>query len=909
MAFGGTVLAVLASVLAVALAVLLIMFVLVPLFKGIGWGIKQVFNFVVGEIGDALRIVGAVITNIVFIPLVIGSIVIGRWSAAAHFGRAIQSEFKTMGGCLYRIVIGHPARFLCLTALTDGLERRLPEVVAAAPGADKPSKARAGQFDGYRIVGSLPGGGSGGRLYVAEPDELKLASFARGGQHEVGQVVIKAFSLRDGSSLPQIVRESRALDAAKKLGLVLEHELTDERFFYVTRFVPGESLGLVTQRLHAQSPADGLGAAQLRQALGCGADLLRTLDTYHRGGLWHKDVKPDNIIVDRAAAHLVDFGLITPLRSAMTLTTHGTEYFRDPEMVRLALKGVKVHQVDGAKFDIYAAGAVLFSVIENSFPAHGGLSQVTKKCPEALRWIIRRAMTEYDRRYPSASMMLADLETVRVSPDPFAVKPAELPSMKQGEPLIIETLPQDAMAAVGVTPAAAAVGMAAMGAQGFAPPVGAGVGAPAGAGGPAGAAFGAGAPVPEPPRGRMRPRIRVAHWWTGRYDSDSAPAPETPVADRGRFVFSAGFRGGKPFVNLDRGEAGHAARTPEPPRGRYQWGADAGRDATVSALLSEVELAKARGDQASAKAIRAKLRREFGYFMTEEQGAPRDQARRAPAQHGRSAREQLDSARARVEAARERARHRMDSRRARQAQAGGQNFQAGFNPGVAAALFIFLGGCVAMVGGVMYMATDGFSKRVTEVEEGKVRASAHLALPLAPEAPAAPEAIAPEPPARRERDGHRPVRVELPSPAAAPVQGTLLIVSEVNPPYSSAATGRSIAAVVDRLASRGLTLIGNFPDNDASDEEIQAQNDLSAEVKKERGLAPLDSSETDATLGAWLADTEKADAIVWLEPCSDEPSGVMVYIFVPTFDPREQPKEAARAEQLKASIFRTVKPK
>ena len=31
---------------------------------------------------------------------------------------------------------------------------------------------------------------------------------------------------------------------------------------------------------------------------------------------------------------LVDLGLITPLASAMTLTTHGTEYFRDPELVR-----------------------------------------------------------------------------------------------------------------------------------------------------------------------------------------------------------------------------------------------------------------------------------------------------------------------------------------------------------------------------------------------------------------------------------------------------------------------------------------------------------------------------------------------------------------------------------------------
>ena len=116
-------------------------------------------------------------------------------------------------------------------------------------------------------------------------------------------------------------------------------------------------------------------------------------------GLWHKDVKPDNIIVHDDRAHLVDLGLVTPMRSAMTLTTHGTEYFRDPEMVRLALKGVKVHQVDGAKFDIYAVGAVLYSIIENSFPAHGGLSQVSKRCPESLRWVIRRSMTDYDKRY------------------------------------------------------------------------------------------------------------------------------------------------------------------------------------------------------------------------------------------------------------------------------------------------------------------------------------------------------------------------------------------------------------------------------------------------------------------------------------------------------------------------------
>ncbi|MFM9995982.1 MAG: protein kinase domain-containing protein [Phycisphaerales bacterium] len=853
----GTMIAVLASVLAVALAVLIVMFVLVPIFKGVGWGVRHVFAFITGEIGDVLRIVGAVITNVVLIPLTVASVVIGRWSASAHYGRAIQSEFKTIGMCIYRIALGHPARFLCLSALTEGIERRLPEVVAVAPGADKPAKARAGQFDGYTIVGSLPGGGSGGRLYVAEPDELKKAGFARNGQPDVEQVVIKAFSLRDGSSLPQIVRESRALDAAKKLGLVLEHELNDERFFYITKFIPGESLGLVTQRLHAQSPSDGLDTNHLRVALGYGADLLRTLDAYHRGGLWHKDVKPDNIIVDGRAAHLVDFGLITPMRSAMTLTTHGTEYFRDPEMVRLALKGVKVHQVDGAKFDLYAAGAVLFSVIENSFPAHGGLSQVTRKCPDALRWIVRRAMTDYDRRYPSVAMMLADVETVRLAADPFTVRPADLPSVREGDPMIVETLAQDPLAAVGVSPAAAAVGMAGAGMAGMGAPGVAAAAAGAAAMGAMGAAPAPGAAAPPP--GRSRPRIRVAHWWSGRYQADAPPGqPANPQPEAGSkgFVFTAGMRGGKPFFNIDRGQDGGASQvnvagSPQPPR---------------------------------AARVRHAVHRSAG--------------------------DQLKSAHARVQAARERARLKMESRRARRQEVHGAGFQNGFNPGVAAALFVFLGACVAMVGGVMFMARQGNTRVMHEIttgpDGGELIGAAHMDLPApapvaAAEPPRAPHAPAPDP------ERSRP-RVELVSPAAtitAPADARVMFLTELLPPQPET-TARTIESVRDRLAAAGFTLIGNFWGNPAAGEELEEQNTLETSLRTERGVAPLESDETRRLVGRWLAAENAADLLVWLEASKQSPSGVRAHLFVPALDPESDGPGVARAERMRSLVQRSL---
>ncbi len=398
-------------------------------FKGIGAFLGHIFAFGKGEVVDALGAGGGLITSIFYLPLILLNVVVGRWQAANHYGRALESEIVRTGSCLYRVAVGHPARLLGLRSLTHGLEERVPAVVASAPRGKDGRPA----FEGYKITGTLTPGGSGARLFLAEPTHDTLRRYASSGRMTPRQVVIKSFSLAQGSTLPQIVRESRALEAARKLGLVLDHELTSEHFHYVMPYVPGDDLSAVSQKLHGKAKADGLKDEQLREIMSYSADLLETLGRFHDGGLWHKDIKPSNIIISSGRAHLVDFGLITPLKSAMTLTTHGTEYFRDPEMVRMALKGTKVHEVDGVKFDVYGAGAVLYSLIENSFPAHGSLSQITRRCPEALRWIVRRSMADMGNRYGSAREMLADVRAVLSARKPFEMRPADLPSLS-GKP-------------------------------------------------------------------------------------------------------------------------------------------------------------------------------------------------------------------------------------------------------------------------------------------------------------------------------------------------------------------------------------------------------------------------------------------------------------------------------------------
>lgn len=448
--------------MAPVLAVWLIMQVLKALGFVIGGAVKvvagtlrHVARFVRGEVVDSLQFGGSLLTAGVVIPLAIANLCLARLRAARHYGTAAEDEIVNALACLYRVGVGHPVRLVGLGALTDGLERRLPDLMEAAPqtGAHQSGTASSGlfgwrsrrramasrgdalrrgsmpQFEGYTMQDELRPGGSGARLFSAIPTQERAGDFLARGLHAPAKVVIKAFDLGYGSTIPQIVRESRSLEAAKSLGLILEHAIDEDSFHYVMPFVPGDDLDTATRALHATAGPEGLTDPQLKAVLGYARDLCDHLDRFHRGGLWHKDIKPSNLMVADHRLQVVDFGLVTPLESALTLTTHGTEFFRDPELVRLALAGKRVKDVDGVKFDVYSAGAVLYSMVENSFPAHGSLSSISKRVPDALRWIVRRAMADIDKRYSSGTEFGRDLDVLIGAKDPFAVLPAQLPSV------------------------------------------------------------------------------------------------------------------------------------------------------------------------------------------------------------------------------------------------------------------------------------------------------------------------------------------------------------------------------------------------------------------------------------------------------------------------------------------------
>jgi len=415
--------------------------------------IGRVIDCIAGIVGDAFGIA----INLLVMPFnlarAVVMLVFGRLQKADAAATRFHRNVLEIGRRCWSAVVQRPLRIVGVEVPPKKVRRgtagsnavsQLPAVKAgidasqaAAPPRAVPGSAEAppwpdpamllSGFPGYAIEGRLPAGGSGAKLFVASPDASKRAAL-RGSPP---RVVIKSFAIGEGSTLPQIVRESRSLDAARSLGLVLDHAFEAHRFWYAMPHYDGPSLGQHASTRHRGiSAASPLPETAQRELLSLVADVVGSLSRFHAAGLWHKDIKPDNIIVSNGRAQLIDVGLVTPLASSFTLTTHGTEYFRDPEMVRQALRGTKVNEIDGARFDLYSAGAVLYAVLENTFPAQGALSGFSKPSPEALRWIVRRAMADYSKRYESAEAMLADLRFVLASKDIASVRPADLPSMR-----------------------------------------------------------------------------------------------------------------------------------------------------------------------------------------------------------------------------------------------------------------------------------------------------------------------------------------------------------------------------------------------------------------------------------------------------------------------------------------------
>ncbi len=122
-----------------------------------------------------------------------------------------------------------------------------------------------------------------------------------------------------------------------------------------------------------------------RTAAGLIAKVAAALDYCHRQGVIHRDIKPNNILIDESfEPRIIDFGIARDQSLAsMTRTSDvsGTPWYMSPEQAR-----ARKHQVSH-RTDIYSAGAVLYEMLTQQppFPGTDSLAVLDSICNDRLK--------------------------------------------------------------------------------------------------------------------------------------------------------------------------------------------------------------------------------------------------------------------------------------------------------------------------------------------------------------------------------------------------------------------------------------------------------------------------------------------------------------------------------------------
>jgi len=318
-------------------------------------------------------------------------------------------------------------------------------------------RLRRGDALGPYRVETLIGSGGMGEVYRARDTRLDR------------DVAIKVLALPvagDPALRQRLAREAKALATLSHPHIcpvfdVGEQEGVD---YLVMEYLEGETLAMRLAR----------GALPLGEALRCAVQVADALDKAHRQGIVHRDLKPGNVMLTKAGAKLLDFGIAklragtsTEARTAgvnpgadAPLTRHGTVLGTLNYMAPEQLSGEEAD----ARTDIFAFGAVLYEMVTGRKAFEGDtrravlaailerepatVSTLQASAPPALDHLVRACLAkDPDQRWQSAGDIGRYLTWILGE----GSRPSgTMPAGAAGRPARASRLPWIVLAAVGV---------------------------------------------------------------------------------------------------------------------------------------------------------------------------------------------------------------------------------------------------------------------------------------------------------------------------------------------------------------------------------------------------------------------------------------------------------------------------
>ncbi len=231
-------------------------------------------------------------------------------------------------------------------AYTSNCSSRPPNILMSEPSSDLQTRlttALAGQFEVERTLGA----GGMGTVFLARDSTL---------DRPVAIKVISPDVTASAEIRQRFLLEARTVARLRHPNIVSVYAAgeSDGLLWFAMEFVPGESLRERLQR-ERRLPADDV--ADIVH------DLSLALDNAHAAGVVHRDVKPENILLDRDSgrAMLTDFGVARALSSGDSRLTVAGFVLGSPRYMSPEQAGGD-STIDG-RSDLYSLGLVAYEAL------------------------------------------------------------------------------------------------------------------------------------------------------------------------------------------------------------------------------------------------------------------------------------------------------------------------------------------------------------------------------------------------------------------------------------------------------------------------------------------------------------------------------------------------------------------